>query len=216
MLLQPLSSTTTVSRSTGGGSWPSRVVATGRTSARPSAVIRSSDSWRDPRADSNADPDRCPRWHHDRADPGIRGHRALVRGESQRVVREAALAGRQQLHPGHRHQRARDVAGRHVRRRRHRQGARLGRGPRHDDDARVPARSAVAAGPGRISARGSIGSSTSPRSITSVRCSCCSTRAGIRCRSWGRSTPRRRACTTPAGCRRRARRACRIRRSTRG
>ena len=91
-----------------------------------------------------------------------------------------------------------------------RQGARLGREPRHDDDAGVPARSAVAAGRRRLPRADRRASSTSRRGIRSSRSSCCSTRAGIRIRSSDRSARRSLACTIPAGCRARERRPCRI------
>ena len=97
-----------------------------------------------------------------------------------------------------------------------RQGARLGRRPRHDDDAGVPARSAVAAGRRRAIASGSIGSSTSPRSTHQAAVRAVRFVLGSAIRSSARSARRRPACTTPAGCRLPARRRCRIRRSTRG
>src|SRR3982750_2019531 len=67
----------------------------------------------------------------DRQSPDARvcgtARRALARGESQRVVWQAAMAGRQQLHSSHSHQRTRDVAGRDIRSEDDRQGAWLGR-----------------------------------------------------------------------------------------
>ena len=86
--------------------------------------------------------------------------------------------------PGQRHQRARDVAGRHVRPAADRHRARLGGGHRHEHDARVPARPALAAGRRRASRSGSIEFLRDRRQAPHQdRCSCCSTRCGIRIRS---------------------------------
>ena len=93
----------------------------------------------------------------------------------------------------------------------HRQGARVGGKPRHDDDARVPARSAVAAGRRGVTASGSIGSSTSPPSITSGRFRAVRLVLGSAAEAGASSTRRSPACTIPAGCRAPARRRCRIR-----
>ena len=57
-----------------------------------------------------------------------------------------ALAGRQQLHSGDRHQPTGDVAGRHVRSGAIDTRTGLGRGHRHEHHARVPARPALEAG----------------------------------------------------------------------
>ena len=72
--------------------------------------------------------------------------RSLVRAAGQRLVQGAAVAGRRQLRARQRHQRARDVAGRHVRPQADRHRARLGGGHRDEHDARVPPRPALAAG----------------------------------------------------------------------
>ena len=153
--------------------------------------------------------------HGHRARPAAGLARALVRGAGGTVVCGAALARGQQLHPGDRDQRARDVAGGDVRSGHDRQGARAGRGPRDDDDARVPARPALAAGCGRLSRAHRSVPRRLRRGTASSRSWCCSIRAGIRIRGSVRSGRRRPASTTPAGCRVRARRPSRILPSTR-
>ena len=58
--------------------------------------------------------------------------------------------------------------------------------------------------------------SASRQSTTSSRCSCCSIPAGTRSSSWDRSGRRFLVCTTPAGCRARARRRSRMQQSIHG
>ena len=136
----------------------------------------------------------------------------MVRAESARVVRQAAVARRQQLHPRHRHQPARDVAGRHVRPETDRSGTRLGRRSGHEHHARVPARPAVGAGRRRLSSSRidqflAIAGKHQIKPMFVLFDSV----LGSRTRSSASSARRRPACTTPAGCRARARTACRIR-----
>ena len=86
----------------------------------------------------------------------------------ERLVSPAALARRRQLRPGERDQPARDVAGRHVRPADDRQGARLGGGPRHEHDARLPPRPALGAGRRRVPQADRPVPARSPRSTRSA------------------------------------------------
>ncbi len=88
---------------------------------------------------------------------GVSGRRGfgsgtVVRGSGGRLVRASGVPRRRQLRAGHGHQRARDVAGRHVRPEAHRPRARVGRRHRHEHDARLPPRPGVPAGSGGLPA----------------------------------------------------------------
>ena len=144
----------------------------------------------------------------------VQPERWTVQQAREWYTRQPWLVGANYI-PADRHQSAGDVAGGHLRPAQIDMELGLGREPRHEHDARVPARPALAAGLRRLLSAASTHSSTSQRSTASGRCSCCSIPAGTRCRSWERSARPCRAFTTPAGCKGPGRQPCRIQRNTR-
>ena len=144
-------------------------------------------------------------------DPSSGTSGSLVRAAGQRLARRsrgwsAPTTSRE------RHQRARDVAGRHVRPQADRHRARLGGGHRDEHDARVPPRPALAAGRRRLqeaAARVPRDRRQAPHQddVRAVRFG-----VGSASRSWASSGRPNPASTTPAGSRARAPRRCRTRR----